>query len=475
MHKHHLTWIGIFSIITLMFLRLPPMVAKEDSVLNTYRALVEVDALAKQHYVERIDDDRLVDGAIRGMMLQLDPYSGYIAPDELLQYERRHAGDYIGLGIEVGMTGGQPTVIAAIEGSPAAGAGVLAQDRILAIDRRDVEGLSVFDVEDLLEGRRDTILHLTVLHPGSDEPTDLAIKRGPVSITTVRGFRRDRSGTWDYLIDPKQGIGYIRVSNFQENTMRGFDAALEKLLDAGMGSLIVDLRFNPGGIVDQAVDMVDRFVESGVIVSTVTRRRAVREYFATRASPPFHGGVGPVFKRATIPRALDRIKIAVLINGATASAAEIVSGSLQDHGRALVIGERSFGKGSVQSIMHLASHEAAVKVTIAYYRLPGGRLLHRTAGNEHTDSWGVTPDVEVVLSDDEVKAIQQSREALDAGMSVEVTDQGHDPGGSRRAGTSGTHPMVGLEIVRDRHLIEALTRLGDEPVTSTADAQPTGL
>ncbi len=438
MHRHRLTWVGILSIIVLMFLRLPPMVAKEDSVLNTYRALVEVDALAKQHYVERIADDRLVDGAIRGMMLQLDPYSGYIAPDELGQFRRRLAGEYIGVGIEVGMRDGRPTIIAAIEGGPAAKAGVLAGDRIITIDGSAVEELSVFDMERLLEGKPNTTLRLTAVPIGSGEPKDLRITRGPVSITTVRGFRRDEFNRWDYLIDPTSRIGYVRVSNFQKNTMRAFDAALKELVGQGMRGLIIDLRFNPGGIVDQAVAMVDRFVDYGIIVSTVTRRRAVEKHFAN-----VHG-------------TLSDIELAVLINGGTASAAEIVSGSLQDRGRALVLGERSFGKGSVQNIMNLTTHDAAVRVTVAYYRLPGGGLIHRTPRNRHTDSWGVKPDVEVLLTDDEVNAIQRSRRTLDTGggganYELPITNDEID--------VANRHGH--LEIEHDRQLAEALTHMRD--------------
>ena len=160
MHRHNLTWIAILGLIVLMFLRLPQMAARQDAVLNTYSALVEVDALAKQKYVEPIEDSRLVDGAIRGMLLTLDPYSGYIAPEELPAFERRAAGDYIGIGIEVGMKGGRLTVIAPIEGTPAAKAGVRAGDVIRSIDGHDIEALSVFDVEELLGGAPGTTVRL---------------------------------------------------------------------------------------------------------------------------------------------------------------------------------------------------------------------------------------------------------------------------------------------------------------------------
>jgi len=229
------------------------------------------------------------------------------------------------------------------------------------------------------------------------------------------------------MIDRDASVGYIRVSNFRDNTMRDFDAALGELLDDGAVALILDLRFNPGGLMQQAVAMVDRFVEDGLILSTVTRRRAVDEYVAKREGT------------------IENLKLVVLINGNSASAAEIVAGSLQARRRAVVVGERSFGKGSVQHLIHLVGHKAAVKLTVAYYRLPDGRIIHRTDKNAHTESWGVTPDVGIALDESEVAAIQESRRR------VEMSPDGN-------AGSSPTP-----EQVRDRQLDEALVlaRLSD--------------
>ena len=438
-HKQSITWVVVFGVILLMFLQLPPMAAKQDSVVHTYSALVEVDALAKQQFVDPIEDDRLVDGAIRGMMFQLDPYSGYIAADELPAFERRSRGDFSGVGVEVGMQGGQLTVIAPAEGSPAAGAGVLAGDTLLSIDAQKLDGRSVFDVEEMLVGPPGTRVHLEVRHPGEREARKLSLVRGPVHLATVRGFRRDPSGAWDYMIDRgdrtsrpgREGprIGYVRVSNFRDNTIRDFDAALRELLDDGAAALLLDLRFNPGGLMQQAVEMVDRFVNDGIILSTVTRHRAVDEYMAVRAGT------------------VDNLRLVVLINGNSASAAEIVAGSLQAHGRAAVVGERSFGKGSVQHLIHLVGHKSAVKLTVAYYRLPDGRIIHRTDKNAHTEQWGVTPDVRIALDESEVAAIQESRGRVDVWP----------------ASNTGSSPIP--ELVRDRQLEEALViaRLSDLP------------
>ncbi|MEK6674771.1 MAG: S41 family peptidase [Planctomycetota bacterium] len=394
MQRHALTWVVLFAVIAAMFIQLPQMAAKQDSVIHTYSTLIEVDALAKQRFVESIEDERLVDGAIRGMMLKLDPYSGYIAPDELAAFERRVHGDFIGVGVELGIHDGHFTIIAPLEGGPAALSGVLPGDQLLAIDGVATKGLSLFDIEEMLTGRADSRAELRLQRAGHEEPVEITVLRGPVAIGTVRGFRRLEDGTWDHMLDPDDRIGYVRVSTFCDNTMRDFDAALEKLVSADARGLILDLRFNPGGLMQQAVEMVDRFLRDGAIVSTVTRRKAVHEYHATDSESDVD------------------FPVVILINEASASSSEIVAGALQDHGRAVIVGERSFGKGSVQHLIPLNGQKAAVKLTVAYYRLPSGRIIHRQLRGAG-DSWGVKPDVEVRLTNEERKAVLDARRILD--------------------------------------------------------------
>ncbi|MBI1825213.1 MAG: PDZ domain-containing protein [Planctomycetes bacterium] len=427
MHKHGLVWVVLFSVMALMFLQLPPMAAKQDSVLHTYASLVEVDALARQQYVDTIDDNRLVDGAIRGMMRELDPYSGYLSTKELPSFERRNRGDSYGVGVELGMQSGRIAIIAPVAGGPAERAGILAGDVLLSVDGRDLDGRSVFDVEEMLAGRPGTRVSLRVQHFGGTEPEVISITRGIVSIHTVRGFARHTDGSWDYCVDPSVGVAYVRVSGFHANTLRDFDEALAGIEKDHARSLILDLRFDPGGLMNQAVEMVDRFVSEGLILSTMSGRGAVDEFFATEAATD------------------SALKLVVLVNGSTASAAEIVAGSLQAQHRAVVVGERSFGKGSVQHLIHLVGRKAAVKLTVALYRLPDGRFIHRTEQNARGKSWGIQPDVEVRLGDDETKAIQRSRQAVDNATDLD-----------RSAGSTGINTAFPRTILLDRQLEAAI-------------------
>lgn len=446
MYRHALTWVVLFGLSALLFLRLPPMIAKQDSVLHTYADLVEVDAVARREYVEVIEDDRLVQGAIRGMMLRLDPYSGYISAQELPAFERRSEGDSVGVGIEVGLRDGRPTVIAPIEGSPAAEANVRSDDLILAVDEHSVDGQSVFEIEESLVGELGTRVSLRLLSPGDRKPRTVTLQRRHVRTQTVRGFCRTSTGAWDYLIDPALSIGYIRVSNFRLTTIADFDAAIAELRAAGFRSIVLDLRFNPGGLMQQGIAMADRFLSDGLIVSTVTRRRAVDEYMAHAEDT------------------IEDVGLVVLINGGTASAAEIVAGSLQARRRALVVGERSFGKGSVQHLIHLADHRAAMKLTVAYYCMPDGRFIHRTTKNAGTDAWGILPDVLVELTAEETQALQASRRAVNLGARVgEDADSPTTP--VSKAGAGGQ-----VELVRDRQLLRALELLRER--TESTNGRP---
>jgi carboxyl-terminal processing protease len=255
----------------------------------------------------------------------------------------------------------------------------------------------------MLEGRPGSTVKLTIRHAAGGEVETVPVTRAPVSVRSVKGCRSDGAGGWDYLIDPQAEIAYARVTNFHENTMAEFDDVLEHLQSRGVSGLILDLRSNPGGALRATVEMVDRFIERGVIVSTVTRHQATDVYKAR------HEGTLPPWP------------MAVMINGESASASEIVAGALQDHRRAVIVGTRSFGKGVVQNVVPLTHHPAAVSLTVAHYRLPNGRIIHKTPDNTDTSDWGVLPDVVVELQPTEWQAVQQRRREVDRSLSASTT------------------------------------------------------
>ncbi len=396
-------WLCILVIITTMFYRLSPMIAEQDTVYRTYAPLVEVDALIKRHFVEQSPDRKLVDGAIRGMMLQLDPYSGYITPERMADFKFQHTGAYIGIGLELGMADGKITVIAPVDQSPAMRAGIHPGDVVLAVEGRSTEELSVVDVENLLVGEPDTHVELTLARP-TKGTVEFTVDRSRVNRGVVRGFRRRPRERWDYLVDPERHIAYIRVSQFVDGMIDDFDAALRIIEQEGAAALVIDLRFNPGGLLPQAIALVDRFVESGTILTTVTRREAIDTY------------------AATAPQTDSALPLVVLVNNGSASSSEIVAGALQDHGRAVVVGERSFGKGSVQKFIALHGSDGGIKLTIAHYQLPGGRIIHRTPDNAGSEEWGITPDVMVPLDASETEAVRASRHTVDASPSPKMDD-----------------------------------------------------
>ncbi len=374
MSQRTIVWVAIFTVIGMMFWRLPQFMADEDAVHKTYRVLLETNALIKQQYVHDARDADLAEGAVRGMLRRLDPYCAYITADQRDWLDRHTHGEYVGIGVEVGMRFGEPTIIAPIDDSPADRAGLQTGDVIVTIDGRDALSMSLLEIDKLMVGQRRTDVALGIRRAGESEARRFVIPRGPVSIRTVRGWESG-DGHATHVLDDAGRVVYLRITDFNEITMRDFDAVLHQFADAE--ALVLDLRANPGGLMLPAVQLVDRFVGAGPILQTITRRRVLTSYDATPADTDAH------------------TRLAVLIDGGSASSAEIVAGSLQAHRRAVVVGARSFGKGSVQQLIPLSDGRSAVKLTVAYYCLPNGRVIHRTADNERTLDWGILPDVEV--------------------------------------------------------------------------------
>jgi len=352
--------------------------AEKDSPYPNLELFSFVMEKVRRDYVDgtNLTYQQLVYGALRGMVDTLDPHSEFLDPDKYKELQSDTQGQFGGLGIVVQPREGYVTVVTPIEDTPGFRAGILAGDRILKIDGKSAEKMSVEDVVKLLRGDPDTDVTITLQRPTSGETKDYKLTRAVIKVDMAK----DVNGKKDFpLLDNK--IGYVRLTQFGERTSAELDAALKKMRERGMQSLILDLRGNPGGLLDQAVEVCERFLPRGQLVVSTEGRSTLKnsERKVTGRSGEFRD-----------------IPLAVLVNYGSASASEIVSGCLQDCAalgkcKAIIIGEKTFGKGSVQEIMPLDGG-AALRLTTSKYYTPSHKVIH-----EH----GITPDIVVPMTDEE--------------------------------------------------------------------------
>jgi len=345
---------------------------------DTYRQLSllgDVFERVRTNYVERTDDSKLIESAINGMPAGLDPHSSYMDAKSFKDMQSQVNGTFGGLGMEVTIEDGLVKVVAPIDETPAAKAGVMANDIISHLDDEPVQGLTLNQAVEKMRGQVNTRVKLRIIRKGADKPIELSVTR---DIIRVRSVRASLQG---------DDVAYIRITQFGEQTTDGVRKAIGEL-SAQTGDklkgFIIDLRNNPGGLLDQAISVSDAFLEKGEIVSTRGRNAEETQRFNARA--------GDLIKNKPV---------IVLINGGSASASEIVAGALQDHRRATVIGTRSFGKGSVQTIIPLGSGNGALRLTTARYFTPSGRSIQAK---------GISPDIEVLQEvPEELKARTDTR------------------------------------------------------------------
>jgi len=327
--------------------------------LDELRNFTQVFSRIKADYVEPIDDKTLLENAIRGMVSGLDPHSSYLDTSEYHDLQVGTSGEFGGLGIEVGMEDGFIKIITPIDDTPAKKAGIEAGDLIIRLDETPVKGLSLRESVNLMRGKPGTDILLTIVREGEEKPLKISITRAKIKVKSVK-YR---------LIEP--GIGYLRITQFQQRTgqnlLEAFDA-LEKENNGAMKGMVLDLRNNPGGVLSAAVDVSDAFLEKGLVVYTEGRIQDSEMTFNARPGDELEGA-----------------PLIVLVNGGSASASEIVAGALQDHKRALIMGSKTFGKGSVQTILPL-NRDSAIKLTTARYFTPAGRSIQAE---------GIVPDIEM--------------------------------------------------------------------------------
>jgi carboxyl-terminal processing protease len=337
-------------------------------------------------YVDEVEPRILFEGAMDGMMEQLDMYSGYTPPQEYLQFKEQIDGEFPGIGvlIDIDEKNHQLVVLVPTPGSPASKAGLTPGDIIEAVDGAGPAEMPLMDVARRIKGPAGTKVTLTIRRKSKPEPFDVVIPRARIAIESVMGDVRRDDGTWIYHLADHPRIGYIRLTTFAERTADDFRRALEQCKPGrDIDGLILDLRGNEGGLLKSAVELADMLLEEGMIVST--RGRGGVEKSAYFAEPGTE-------LAADFP-------LVILLDRYAASASEIFAAALQDHQRAIVIGERSWGKGTVQNIEELEGGKSALRITIATYWRPSGKDIHKRRNAKDTDDWGVRPDpgMEVIL------------------------------------------------------------------------------
>ena len=362
------------------------------------KLLVDVLDEVQKRYVRELDQDKmreLVENMINGGLEKLDPHSAFIGVEDFRAFRQQTQGKFGGVGIRLGLDprSGQYLVESPLAGTPAYEAGVMAGDIILKVDGKSLENWNLKKVVENIQGDPGTDVTLTVLHEGSKKPEDLKMTRAEIKLDSVLGDRRDKVDLkkWDFWVDPDSRIAYIRINMFTETTVAELTRTVDGLQKAGMRGLIVDLRNNPGGLLRAAVDVVSLFVPEGkTVVTTKGRGNKVEEEFTSHHKDPN-------VKPGTY------YPMTILLNRYSASASEIVAAALQDHARAIIVGERSYGKGSVQNLIPMEDDTTALKLTTASYWRPSGRNIHRFPDAKDEDEWGVKPDkgYDVKLTDEE--------------------------------------------------------------------------
>jgi len=385
-----------------------PELRELDATLST--------VLDTNRYTVRIMPQALLHEFGNGAMSALDKFSGFIWPDEVKRFERSTRASFVGVGIQIQLDELQNIkVVTPLEGTPAQRIGVRSGDIIKKVDGESTVGFTLNQAVEVITGKENTDVTLTVERGEGDDKQqlDFTITRKSINLPTVKGWEKTGPADedWNWFVDREAGVGYIRITNFAENTTDSFDEAVAAMRREGLNGLVLDLRHNPGGLLDQAVSISNRFVSNGLLVQTQDARGRVNSREWARRLPR--------------SKRVDDIPVVVLINEGSASASEIVSGAIQAHARegeisAVVIGQRSYGKGSVQNVSSLSpTGAAAMRLTTQYYSVGNGRVIHRKPG---TDEWGVDPDIAVEMLPDQI--VEAARIRADADVR-ELDDEGN--------------------------------------------------
>jgi carboxyl-terminal processing protease len=356
MKKGFVVLSAIFVVMSMAFLVSPQLRVVANDRYQDLQIFTKVLNLVQQYYVEEVDTKKLIYGGVKGILRELDPHTNFLPPDLFKEFESETSGEFGGLGIEITVQGGILTVLSPIEDTPAWQAGIKAGDRIVSINGESTKGMTLVEAAQRMRGKKGSPVTLGIFREGFEKPQDFKVVRGTVKIRSIK------------YTDLEEGYAYIKVTHFIDQTVKDFKAELNKHVNKykSVKGLVIDLRKNPGGLLDQAVQMSDLFLSKGNIVSTIGRNKNEPEIITAKLE-------------GTLPE----FPVVVLIDEHSASASEIVAGALQDNKRAVIMGQRSFGKGSVQSVVKLGDG-SGLKLTVARYYTPSGRSIQAE---------GIQPDI----------------------------------------------------------------------------------
>ncbi len=433
-------------LVSLNFQAIAERTARTPLPVEELRAFTEVFGAIKQNYVEPVEDKKLINEAINGMLSGLDPHSAYLDAEAFRELQVGTQGQFGGLGIEVGMEDGFVKVVSPIEDTPAYRAGIKPGDLIIRLDDTPVKGMALNDAVKRMRGKPNTQITLTISRKGEPAPIVVTLTRAVIRVQSVKSK----------MIEP--GYGWVRVSQFQESTTENVVKHLENLYKQGqLKGLVLDLRNDPGGLLYGAVAISSAFLQAKVlVVSTDGRTEDAKKKFHASPEDYLRGSRDDVLKG--LPAAAKTVPMVVLVNGGSASASEIVAGALQDHKRATVIGTQTFGKGSVQTIMPLGN-STAIKLTTARYYTPSGRSIQAK---------GITPDI--IVEEPGASADSRLREAdLERHLSNDRDKDADKKSGTRAKPAATTPPgelpkPLELGSKDDFQLAQALNFLKGEPV-----------
>ncbi|MCA9212306.1 MAG: S41 family peptidase [Planctomycetales bacterium] len=372
------------------------IVCRVEAARNRYAAEISwvLDTIGEK-YIEEVNERKLFEAGVHGIMEELDPYSSYMPPAENEQFNSEIEQKFGGIGVEIGVKDERLTVLSPIPGTPAHEAGLLAGDTIMAIDGTDTEGFGMNDCVKLIKGEPGTSVVLSIRHKDAEEIIDVTVQRAIIQVESVRGDRRKPNGDWLFTLESHPNIGYLRLSTFAKNSADEVRATLESL-NGNVDGVIIDLRQNPGGLLYIAVEICDMFLPKGKVIVSIRGRGGVL------SASPFESTEEPVCD--------PNLPVVLLVDKFSASASEIFAACMQDHDRATIVGQRSYGKGTVQDVIKMERGKSAMRLTTAGYWRPSEKNIHRNEDDDESAEWGVKPKPEDTIEIDDESYIQLWRQ-----------------------------------------------------------------